>query len=548
MIRFRNLKANINMWWLLSTCFVCLVIIPNMSIFINIFNAPNDNFRHIQKYLLKDYLTNSTILMMGAGLLSIVIGVTLAWLVTMFDFPMKKWFRWALVLPLTIPTYIGAYTYHGLFNYTGLIQRFLRNQLGLQVNQAYFNMMSMKGAIFIFTIFLYPYIFIITKSFLEKQSPSLIETSRLLGKGHFAIFIKVILPICRGAIIGGASLVILEVLNDYGVANYYGIPTFSIAIFKTWFGMGDLDTVVKLSAILMTIIFILLYLEKLLRGRKRYSYTTSKIQPVTPTKLIGWKKHLAVFVCMAIFTLGFIIPVLQLIYWMAISYKKNVNIQILQLSSTSFFVAFVTASLIVFIAVIIANYSRISKGFLSKIYSRITVLGYSIPGAVIAIGVMIFFIGLDHNLYGIYRLFNPTSSKLILTTSIAMLIFAYVIRFLAIGFNPIETGFDKIGRTFHEASRVLGKSVTATFFKVDMKMIRPAIISGFILVFVDVLKELPLTLLLRPFNFNTLATKTYEYANDEMIHEAAIPSLIIIGISVLAMLVLNKVSTKEVLR
>ncbi len=265
MIRFRNLKANINMWWLLSTCFVCLVIIPNMSIFINIFNAPNDNFRHIQKYLLKDYLTNSTILMMGAGLLSIVIGVTLAWLVTMFDFPMKKWFRWALVLPLTIPTYIGAYTYHGLFNYTGLIQRFLRNQLGLQVNQAYFNMMSMKGAIFfIFYDFLIPLHFYYHKIiFRKKQSASLIETSRLLGKGHFAIFIKVILPICRGAIIGGVSLVILEVLNDYGVANYYGIPTFSIAIFKTWFGMGDLDTVVKLSAILMTIIFILLYLEKI---------------------------------------------------------------------------------------------------------------------------------------------------------------------------------------------------------------------------------------------------------------------------------------------
>ncbi|QUI22643.1 iron ABC transporter permease [Vallitalea pronyensis] len=546
MTRLRNLKANINIWWLLSTCFVCLIIIPNMSIFINIFNAPNDHFRHIQKYLLKNYLSNTTILMMGAGLLSIAIGVSLAWVVTMFDFPMKRFFRWALVLPLTIPTYIGAYTYHGLLNYTGLVQRFLRNQLGLQVNQVYFNMMSINGAIFIFTIFLYPYVFIITKSFLEKQSASLIETSRLLGKSHFVIFIKVILPICRGAIIGGTSLVVLEVLNDYGVANYYGIPTFSIAIFKTWFGMGDLDTVVKLSAILMLIIFVLLYVEKLLRGRKRYSYTTSKIQPLQPLKLNGWKKHLAMVVCILIFTLGFFIPLLQLIYWMAISYKNNVNIQVLKLSSTSFLVAFVTASIIIVIATIIANYSRISKGLLSKIYGRITVLGYSIPGAVIAIGVMIFFIGLDRTLYGVYTWFNPTTSKLILTTSIVMLIFAYIIRFLAIGFNPIESGFDKIGKTFHEASRVLGKRMTTTFFKVDMKMIQPAIISGFILIFVDVLKELPLTLLLRPFNFNTLATKTYEYANDEMIHEAAIPSLIIIGIGMLAMLILNKVSTKEV--
>lgn len=540
----KNLKANCNSWWLLSTLFVLLIIVPNMSIFVNVFNRPNDNFKHIQDYLLKDYISNTFLLILGTGLLTIGLGVVLAWLVTMFEFPGKSWFKWGLVLPLTVPTYIGAYTYHGLLNYTGVIQRFLRNQLGMQVNQGYFNMMSMQGAIFIFAIFLYPYVYMITRSFMSKQSASLIESSRILGKGHMTILYRIIIPMCRGAIVGGGSLVILEVLNDYGVANYYGIPTFSIAIFKTWFGMGDLDTVVKLAAMLMGAIFLLLYFEKLLRGRKSYSYTTSKIQPIRPTKLKGIKAYIATGLCFLVFCLGFLIPVMQLIYWGIMAYGKTVQLQVLKLSFVSFGVALVTASIIMVIAIIIANYSRISKGVIGGLYGRITVLGYSIPGAVIAIGVMVFFIGIDQQLYGFYKWVNPQSPKLLLTTSIVMLIVAYIIRFLAIGYNPIESGLDKVGRSFHEASRVLGKNITRTFFQVDMWMIRPAIISGFTLVFIDILKELPLTLLLRPFNFNTLATRAYEYANDEMIQEASLPSLIIIGISLLAMLLLSRVASK----
>jgi len=542
----RRLKLNLNMWSILSFIFILLIILPNLHILGSVFRQPNENWEHIKKYLLKDYVVNSTILVGFTGFFSTIIGISLAWIISIYDFPLRKFFKWALILPLAIPPYIAAYTYNGIFNYTGVIQTYLRNTLNLQVNQKYFNIMSMQGSIFIFTFFLFPYVYIITKSFLEKQSASLIENSRLLGKSPLEIFIFVILPLSRGAIIGGISLVILEVLNDYGVVQYYGIPTFSAAIFKTWFGMGDLDSAVRLSSILMIVIFCILLLEKIIRGRKRFSYTTAKIRPIMRQQLRGYKGIIACCYSLIILSFGFLIPTMQLMQWSVMTYRKILNLKFFELIFNSLWITLLASGFIVLIALIISNYCRIEESWISKLFSKITIIGYSIPGAVIAIGVIVFLINLDYKLGWLYKIINPQSRSLILSTSIFMLLFAYVIRFLAIGFNPIDSGFSKVGMRFHEASRTLGMSVTETFIKVDLKMIQSAVLGGFILVFVDILKELPLTLLLRPFNFNTLATKAYQYANDEMIQESAIASLIIISISVLSIYLFYRIVDKEV--
>lgn len=545
MIKIRDLKSNINIWAVLSFIFIALVILPNINIVINLFNPANENWTHIKEYLLKDYINNSFILVLFTGLFTVFIGTSLSWLISAYDFPMRRFFKWSLVLPLAIPPYIAAYTYNGLLNYTGVIQSFLRNNLNIHVNQKYFSIMNMKGTVFIFTLVLFPYVYIITKSFLEKQSASLIENARVLGRNSLEIFLHVVLPISRGAIIGGVSLVILEVLNDYGVVKYFGVTTFSTAIFKTWFSMGDINSAVRLSSILMSFVFLILILEKILRGRKKYSYTTSKIRPISRIKLTGIKGTMAFIYTFIIFGLSFLIPTLQLVHWSLLTYKKILNTKFIGFIISSISVALIASSLIIVIALIIANYNRINESFLSKIYSKITVLGYSIPGAVIAIGVIVLFIKLDNKLYFIYKMINENSGKLVLSTSIVMLIFAYIIRFLAIGYNSIESGFDKVGKKFYEASTMLGNNITQTFFKVDIKMIKPAIISAFLLVFVDILKELPLTLILRPFNFNTLATKSFEYANDEMIHEASIASIIIIIISAVSIYFFYKIGDKE---
>lgn len=540
MKKFRKLKLSLNSWTILSILVVFFVLLPNLNIFLNVFAEPNENWDHIVKYLLKEYVTNSLTLVIFTALFTVLIGVSLSWIISAYDFPMRNFFMWAFILPMAIPPYIAAHTYNGILNYTGVVQKFLREVLKFQVNQKYFDIMSIKGAVFIFTMFLFPYVYMITKSFLEKQSASLIENARLLGRSSIEVFFQVVLPISRGAIIGGTSLVILEVLNDFGVVKYFGVNTFSTAIFKTWFGMSDVNSAIKLSGILMAMVFGFLILERFLRGRKRYSYTTTKVRPIIRQRLKGMKAFSAFLYSFIIFSFSFLIPTIQLLYWSCLTYKKVLNIKFLNLIFNSLSTALIATTLIIVAAVIVANYTRISEGFISRFFSKSIALGYSIPGAVIAIGVIVFFIGLDQNLQWLYKLLGMNSRKLVLSSSIVMLILAYVIRFLAIGYNNIEAGFEKIGKRFFEASRMLGMNVTETFFKVDLKMIKPAMISGFLLVFVDVLKELPLTLILRPFNYNTLATKAQEYANDEMIHEASFASLIIILLSVISIYLLYR--------
>lgn len=541
----RKSKAPINMWAMLSYIFAVLILLPNIDIIMHIFAKSNENWIHIKTYLLKDYIRNTLTIIIFTGGFAMAIGTMLAWLISAYDFPFRKFFKWALILPLTIPPYIAAYTYNGIFNYTGVVQRVLRNSLHMKLNQDYFNIMSIKGAIFIFTVFLFPYVYMITRAFLEKQSASLIENARLLGRNTLEIFFSVILPISRAAIVGGTSLVILEVLNDYGVVSYFGIPTFSTAIFKTWFSMGDVNSAVKLSSILIFLVLGIMTLENWIRRRKKYSYTTTKIKPIVKKKISGIKGFLATTFCLIIFSLGFLIPTAQLIQWSLLTYEEILNIKFFGMVFNSLWVALVVTVFIVIMSIIIANYSRMEDNGFTKLLSKITLLGYSIPAAVIAIGVILLFVSLDKNLQGVFKAINPNSTELVLSTSIFMLLFAYIIRFLAIGYQAIDSGFGKIGKKFFEASRMLGHGVNYTFFKVDLPMLKPAIISAFALTFVDVVKELPLTLILRPFNFNTLATKTFEYANDEMIHEAAIPALIIIIISVISIYLLYKLGEGE---
>ena len=270
-------KIKFNGWALLSTIISLMIVLPNIDIIIHLFQKPNKTWYHIKEYLLKDYIVTSIIVVFFTVLLSIIIGVTLAWLISAYDFPFRKFFRWALILPLAIPPYIGAYTYSGMVSYTGVIQRFFRNILGVELNQKYFDIMSIEGAIFIFTLFLFPYVYMVTMTFLEKQSAGLIESARLLGSSAIGIFFRVIIPVSRGAIVAGSTLIALEVLSDYGVVSYLGVQTFSTAIFKSWISLGDVDSAIRLAGILMVVVFIIISSEKALRGRKKYSFTNTKV-------------------------------------------------------------------------------------------------------------------------------------------------------------------------------------------------------------------------------------------------------------------------------
>lgn len=539
----RFIKKEFNGWWIMSMIGVAIILLPILFVFTSIFHSPNENWLHIRQFLLGTYVTNTILLVTITAILSVVLGVTLAWLTSAYEFPLRSFFRWGLILPLAIPPYIAAYTYRTMLSYTGIVQMTLRNMFHYEVDPEILSLSSLRGAIFIFTMFLFPYVFIIMKAFLDRQSSSFFENARLLGQKPLSIFVKIVLPMSRPAIIGGAVLVVYEVLSDYGVTSYFGIHTISTAIFQTWFGMYDLDSAMRLAAYLMMVIIGLFFLERLLRRRQRY-HVHVKSRPLTPIKLKGFSALAAFSYCAVVFALGFLIPFVQLLAWAKLTFHKVWNDYFFTLLYQTVYVAVIATLIILVVAVVVANVSRSHSTF-SFVLSKLVTSGYSIPGAIIAIGVLAMFISLDQWIAPVYAMLGQEDAPLVLSMSIMMLIVGYAIRFMATGYNAIEVGFEKIGTKYKEASRTLGHGMTKTFFKVELPLIKGAIFSGFILTFVEICKELPLALLLRPFNFDTLATKVYQYAKDEQIHEASIPSLIIIVISALSIMMFHMLEKRE---
>ncbi|NMO96003.1 ABC transporter permease [Paenibacillus lemnae] len=538
---FRQIKAyikrNLNGWWIVSILGAAVILLPILFVFLSIFETPSEHWAHIKEYLVKDYVIETLTLTFITAITTTLLGVSLAWFVTVFDFPGRKILRWALVLPLAVPPYIGAYTYSTMFSYTGVVQVTLRNW-GFHPSQDWISLTSMRGAVVVFTLFLYPYVYLVTRSFLERQSASYIENARLLGRNGMSIFFWVAMPICRPAIVGGLSLVVFEVLSDYGVTQYFGLQTVTTAIFKTWFGMYDVNSAMRLAAWLMVILAGFFLIERVLRRHRKYSASTSKSKPLQPIKLGSVKGTAVLLFGMVVLAAAFAVPILQLIVWATWTYQDVWNDQFMFFIGRTLYTAAVSTVIIMLLSLIVGSATR-SRSWGSALLSRTVIAGYSIPGAIIAIGVLGVFLSLDQVYGEVYRLLGGKGTPVVLSLTAAMLIFGYVIRFMATGYNAVEVGFEKTGTRYSEASRLLGRSRLYTFWRVDLPLIKGAVLSGCILTFVEICKELPLALLLRPFDFETLSTRTYQYANNEQIHEAAIPSLLIIGISFISVYVLH---------
>lgn len=510
---------------------IAMILLPSLLIAVKLFNPPTETWEHIKNYLLADYLKNSLILVTSTAFITGILGTFFGWMIARYKWKFSALIELLLIMPMAIPPYIAAYVYGGILTPYGTLDRIF---MSYNMKPIRFDIMSMGGAIFVFSVFLLPYVFLVTRSFFQNLPSNMEESSRLLGKTKIQTFFKVILPMSRGAIIGGIVLVALEVLNDYGLVKYFGIPTFSTAIYKTWFGLSDVDSAIRLAANLMVIVILILLLEQFFRGRGRTSQARALANK--GSKKIASKFMKIIFsICLFIYlSFSFFIPVLQLISWSKLAKQTSLTRNLDSILQNTLLLAIIVTIAVIVCGILIANLSRLRKGIVSKIYSRVVVLGYSIPASIIAIAVLVFFISLDRSMHSVYSYFGL--KKLFLTSSAVMLGFALIIRFMAIGFNNIESGMSKIGIKYYEASKLLGKGNFKTFFLVDMPMLKTAIISGAILTFIDVLKELPLTLILRPFNFDTLATRVFTYAGDEMIHEASVYSLMIIGVSVIALI------------
>ncbi len=527
-------RGKISALFIIVTIIIGLILLPSLLMVAKLFLPAGESWHHIKTYLFMDYLKNSLVLALVVGCASGILGTYFSWSLAKYEWRYSTHLEVLLFLPMAIPPYIAGYIYGGIFTPFGSLDRILDT---LGIKKVRIDMLSIGGAIFVFTLFLTPYVMLVTKSFFEKMPRSIEESSQLLGKNKLQTFISVILPMSSSAIIGGVVLVVLEVLNDYGLVKHFGIPTFSTAIYTTWFGLSDIDGAIRLASSLMVMVFGLLLLQQLLKGRGKVSlakasaHSGMKKRAPTPYGIVFG------VVSVVYITAALIVPVIQLILWADLA-KGNVTFRHFdKVMINTLLLALVVTSLVLVAGTLIGNLNRLHSSLVTKVYARIVILGYSMPASIIAVAILIAFIALDRSLIGLYGFFGLKS--LFLTGSLVMLGFALTLRFMAIGFNNIEAGFSKMGKGYYEASKLLGRGEWATFRKVDLPMLKPALISAGILTFVDVLKELPLTLILRPFNFDTLSTRVFTYAGDEMIHEASIYALIIIAVSTLALLILT---------
>ena len=514
--------------------FLLLVIIPILTVFSYIFVPSSELWGHLSDNLLYDYVVNTLFIVFFVSIFSTIIGVSCAWIIVMYNFKLKNTFKWLLVMPIALPTYISAYIYVGMMEPSGFIFEFFQSYFNLGEN-VYRSMdfQNIYGAIFILTICLYPYIYLLCYSSFNEQSFCAIEVSKSLGLTQSQSFRKIALPLARPAIFGGLALVIMETLAEFGTMDYYGVATFTTGIYRTWFAFGDESSALHLSSILLTFVFVLIILEKSLRGSKKYYNSSQKnIRPRTTT-LSTCHQILAFMWCMLICMLGFLIPIFQLLLWFLETYNYLFTTTFIQIVMNTVFISFVSALVIVLISILSSYKNRTINNFLTNFSLKIFSIGYSIPGVVVAVGIIIFVTSIDQIQSTILG-----SPLFYLSGSLLSLFIAYLVRFSSLSHNAIESGLSKVKTNIDLTIKSFGLSNLEAITKVHFPMMKTTIITALILVFVDIVKELPATLILRPFNFDTLAIHIYELASSEQLFFIASPSLMLIIISIIPVIIL----------
>ncbi len=534
-----NLLARL---WLPSIVLVALVLsIPIFTIASSIFESSGDNWQHIKETVLSEYLINSAILVLGVSIGTLLIGVSTAWLTAMCQFPGKSYFVWLLLLPLAMPAYIIAYTYTGIFEFAGPAQTFLREFMGWSNGDYYFpEIRSLGGAVSMLSLVLYPYIYLLARSAFLEQSVCVLEVSRTMGCGPWCSFYRVALPLARPAIVAGLSLALMETLADYGTVSYFGLDVFTTGIFRTWFGMGDAVAASKMASLLLIFVFVLIVLERVSRNQAKYHHTSNKYSQLTEYKLTGVKAFLAFSICFLPIFLGFLLPAGQLGLWAIETFDEMVDESFIELTLNTISLAFVAAILSVILALFLAYGGRMMPRRITAVSIRISAIGYAIPGTVIALGVIIPFAWLDHVLDDFMTSTFDISTGLIFSGTLFALMFAYLVRFLAVSLQTVESGLGKIKPSMDDAARSLGYKPNEALFKVHIPLMKGSILTALLIVFVDVMKELPATLMLRPFDFNTLAVRAFELAADERLADSSTAALMIVLIGLLPVIYLSK--------
>ena len=530
-----------NYWTIGVSLVAFLIAIPILFIVASVFADTGEIWQHLTTTVLPEYLKNSFILMIGVGIGVAIIGVGTAWLVTMCRFSGSKILEWALLLPLASPAYLLAYTYTHLLDFFGPVQTTLRSMFGwVSVNDYWFpEIRNIWGVMAMLILVLYPYVYLLVRVAFLDQATGTLEASRCLGCNPWGSFFTVALPLARPAIASGVALALMETLGDFGTVQYFGVTTFTTGIYRTWFGMGERLAAAQLAAVLMVFVAILILLERLSRSQARYYQAGSTYQSPPKHQLSGIRGIFAFTACIFPLTFGFFVPATYLIYLTVANAEYTLNKSFWDIAQNSLILAVFSAILASLIALFLAYGKRQKKSSFLNFGVRFSAMGYAIPGTVIAVGILIPVTQLDKAIDNWLRSTFDVSMGLILSGTVTALVFAYLVRFLAVSFNAVESSLEKIKPSLDEASRSLGHSVGSTLLRIHTPLMSGGILTAVMLVFVDVMKELPATLIMRPFNFDTLAVQVYQYASDERLIEAAAPALTIILVGIIPVIFLS---------
>ena len=528
-------------WLLVLVLMSVLLAIPVACILFSVFLDSGDIWAHLSSTVLATYIFNSLAIVAGVCVLTLVFGTVPAWLITMYEFPGRRQLAWALLLPMAMPAYIIAYTYTGMLDVAGPVQSHLRDMFDWRYGDYWFpEVRSMGGAIAMLSLVLYPYVYLLSRAAFLEQSLCVLEVSRSLGCGAYRSFFRVALPLARPAIIAGLSLVMMETLADYGTVQYFGVATFTTGIFRTWFGLGSSVAAAQLAVVLLGFVTLLILLEAWSRRQAKYHHTSGRYSSLVQKPLKGWRRYLVSAVCVFPMLFGFLLPAAQLAIWASQTWSDVVDDDFFMLVLNSIELAAIASGLALLLALFACYGKRIVPGKLTAGLLRVLSTGYAIPGTVIAVGVLIPFAWLDNTIDSWMRLYLDRSTGLLLSGTVFALIFAYLVRFLPVSINTIEAGLSKIRPSMDEAGRSMGLRTRQLLTRIHMPMLRGTLATALLMVFVDVLKELPATLILRPFNFNTLAIRTYELANEERLADAASPALAIVLVGIIPVIILSR--------
>ena len=521
--------------WIIFPFLIFLVFLsPLLVVLASLFGNYSDNWNHLLTYVLSSYVFNSLFLIFGVSIIASILGVGSAWIVSNYNYLGKSFFEWALILPLAVPPYILAYTFTGLFDSYGSANNLVRELFSLNSNYIFFpNIRNIYGAIIVFSFTLYPYIYLATRMALINQSRSILEVGKTLGLNKLGIVFKLALPMIRPAIIAGLMLVIMETLSDFGAVEHFAIPTFTTGIFRTWYGLYDLQTAMQLSSLLLIFVTFFIFIERL--SRKNISYTSGSpiYGEIMKVKLKGYKNILAFLICLIPLLVGFVLPILELSNW-AINYKLDFfNEDFLKNSANTIYLAVIAAIFCTFLTLLMNFSIRVQKNNFLFFMSSSLSLGYAIPGLILAIGIMQIFNFLDN--YFFSTLFN-----FVLTGSILGLVVAYIIKAYALSNSVIEPAYLRVSPYMDDIAKTLNASNLKLLKNIHLPLLKTSFLTSIVLVISEVIKELPATLILRPFNFDTLAVSTYIYASEERMYEAAAPSIAIVLVGLIPIYFLTK--------